>query len=196
MNVGNRSAFALTLFASLAMAGCAHEPPAPVVTERVIEVTATVEALDQRSRMVALRGPDGRRAAVYAGPGVQNFDQIKRGDQVTVSYYEAIGAAVTTPEQAAADDDGDEIALLRAAKGARPAAAVAETLQTTVTVDSVDTSLDTVNFHGSDGMPRMIAIKDPDAKIFIRNLKRGDLVQITYMEAVAVSVQPAARAGS
>ena len=196
MNLRKRSVCGLALFAALAISGCAHEPPTPVVTERVIELTATVEALDQRSRMVALRTPDGQRSAVYAGPGVQNFDQIKLGDQVTVSYYEAIGAAVTTPEQAAADDDADEIAVLTAAKGARPAGAIAETMQTTVTVDSVNTSLDTVNFHGSDGMPRMIAVKDPDAKIFIRSLKRGDLVQITYMEAVAVSVRPSARSGS
>jgi hypothetical protein len=183
---------ALTLFALIAATGCAHEPPAPIVKETTVDVTATVEAVDRQSRMVALRTTDGRTAAVYAGPSVQNFDQINTGDQVVVSYYEAIGAEVTTPEQATQGVQEDS-AGIRAAKGARPAGAIADTLTTTVEIESVDTSLNTVTFRRADGMTRTLAIEDSGAQAFIRKLKRGDLVQVTYMEAVAVAVRPAGR---
>ena len=186
---------AVTILAALGVCACASEPPAPVSREQAIDLTATVEAVDRQNRMVSLRSADGRTATVYAGPQVQNFDQINTGDQVTVTYYQAIGAAVTTPEQATQGVQEDA-AVARAAKGARPAGAVAQTLTTTVEIDSVDTSMNTVTFRRPDGMTRMLAVEDPKAQAFIKELKRGDLVQVTYMEAVAVAVRPVGEAGS
>jgi hypothetical protein len=188
----NAGGATLVLAALIAIAACAHEPPAPISRERTIELTATVEAIDPQTRLVSLRGADGRKATVYAGPEVRNFDQIKLGDQVAVSFYAAIGAEVTTPDRAAKGVQ-EEGALIRAAKGERPAGAIAETLTTTVEIDSVDTSLNTVTFRRADGLTRVLAVEDPKAQAFIRELKRGDLVQVTYMEAVAVSVRPVDR---
>jgi hypothetical protein len=176
-------------------AGCAGEPPAPISREERTDLTATVEAIDRDTRMVSLVGTGGRKATVYAGPDVRNFDQINVGDQVVVSFFAAIGAQVTKPEDAA-EGVQREGAMLRAAEGARPAGAVAEMLTTTVEIDSVDTSLNTVSFRRPDGLTRVLAIEDPKAQAFIRQLKRGDKVTVTYMEAVAVSVRPVDRSGA
>lgn len=181
---------ALSLAAAVCLGACAHKPPQPIARDAVVELTATVEAIDMQRRMVSLQGAGGHAATIYAGPNVRNLDQVKVGDRVVVSYYEAIGAEVTTPERATKGVEQDA-AVLRAAKGARPAGAVAETLTTTVEIDSVDTSMHTVTFRRDDGLKRTLAIEDPKARQFIRGLKRGDLVQVTYMEAVAVSVRPA-----
>ena len=181
---------ALSLMAVACLGACAHEPPQPIARDAVVELTATVEAIDMQRRMVSLRGAGGRAATIYAGPNVRNLDQVKVGDEVVVSYYEAIGAEVTTATGATKGVEQDG-AVFRAAKGARPAGAVAETLTTTVKIDSVDTSMHTVTFRRDDGLMRTLAIEDPEARAFIRSLKRGDLVQVTYMEAVAVAVRPA-----
>lgn len=179
-----------SLMAVVCLGACAHEPPTPIARDTVVELTAIVEALDVQRRMVSLRGAGGRVATIYAGADVRNLDQVQVGDQVVVSYYEAIGVEVTTPERATNGVDQDAVAL-RAAKGARPAGAIAETLTATVEIDSVDTSMHTVTFRRSDGLMRTLAIEDPEAREFIRGLRRGDLVQVTYMEAVALSVRPA-----
>jgi PBP1b-binding outer membrane lipoprotein LpoB len=176
-------------------AGCVSEPPAPISREEKMELTATVEAIDHQTRMVSLRSPEGRKATVYASPEVHNFDQIKVGDVVAVSFYAAIGAEVTTPDKATQGVQHDS-ATIRAAKGERPGAAVAQTVTTTVEIDSVDTSMNTVTFRRDDGLVRVLPIEDPKAQAFIKELKRGDLVQVTYMEAVAVSVRPVDRTGS
>lgn len=176
-------------------AGCAGEPPAPIAREERTDLTATVEAIDRDTRMVSLVGTEGRKATVYAGPDVRNFDQINVGDEVMVSFYAAIGAEVTEPE-GATEGVKQEGAMLRAAEGARPAGAVAEMLTTTVVIESVDTSLNTVSFRRPDGLTRVLAIEDPKAQAFIRQLKRGDRVKVTYMEAVAVSVRPIDRSGA
>lgn len=178
----------------LMLGACASEPPAPIAREEAIELTATVEAIDRQNRLISLRSPQGRTATIHAGPEVRNFDQINQGDQVAVTYYEAIGAAVTKPENATKGVEEDA-AVMRAAKGARPAGAIAQSITTTVEIESVDVSMNTVSFRRQDGMTRMLAVEDPEAQKFIRGLKRGDQVTITYMEAVAVAVRPLGRAG-
>ena len=174
---------------AIALLGCASEPPAPVSKEEKVELTASVEAIDRPTRMLSLRGPEGRKATVFAGPEVRNFEQIDVGDQVVVTFYAAIGAEVTKPEQATQGVQR-EGAVLRAVEGQRPAGAVAQMTTTTVVIDAVDKSMNTVSFRRQDGLMRVLAIEDPKAQAFIRELKRGDMVTVTYMEAVAISVRP------
>lgn len=186
---------ALAFAILLGTVGCASEPPAPISREEKIELTAAVEAIDRKTRMVSLRGAEGRKATVYAGPEVRNLNQLNVGDEVVVTFYAAIGAEVTPPEQATAGVQ-QEGAMLRAVEGARPAGAVAEMTTTTVEIDSVDPAMNTVSFRRQDGLLRVLAIEDPKAQAFIRELKRGDMVTVTYMEAVAVSVRPVGRSGA
>jgi hypothetical protein len=48
-----------------------------------------------------------------------------------------------------------------------------------------------VSFTGPQGMLRTITVQNPDAQAFIKKLKKGDEVEITYTEALAISVEPA-----
>jgi hypothetical protein len=182
---------ALLAAATLTLAACASAPPTPFERDTQVDITATVESIDLETRLVSLRSADGRKATIHAGPAVRNLDQVKTGDQVMVSYYEAIGVEVTSADKATQGVEQD-VAAVRAPVGSRPAGAIGETLTTTVEIESVDTSFNTVTFKRADGLERVIAIQDPEAQRFIRKLKRGDMVQITYMEAIAVSVQPKA----
>ena len=58
-----------------------------------------------------------------------------------------------------------------------------------VKVQSVDTVNNVVTITGSDGVSRKIRVVDAKAQEFIRGLKAGDEVQLTFSEAVAVSVE-------
>jgi hypothetical protein len=177
--------------AIVTLAACASRPPTPIERDAQIEITATVESIDSKMRLVALRGTDGRRATIYAGPAVRNLDQVRIGDEVAVSYYEAIAVEVAAAGTTTRSVEQD-VAVVRAAAGDRPAGAIGETLTATVEIESVDTSFNTVTFRRADGLARVLAVEDPEAQRFIRKLKRGDLVQVTYMEAIAVSVRPKA----
>lgn len=66
-------------------------------TISVSDVTATVQDVDQKSREVSLKGPDGNIAQVYVDPSVGNLDRIKKGDQVTVSRTEAMAVSIDAP---------------------------------------------------------------------------------------------------
>jgi len=73
------------------------EPAAPAKAQKptfekteVVTVTATVEAIDQATRMVTLKGPKGNTVTFKAGEEVRNLPQVKVGDQVVAKYYESL----------------------------------------------------------------------------------------------------------
>ena len=167
-------------------------PPDPVNVENTVSLSATVEAVDQATRMVSLRGEDGRTATVKVTDEVRNLDQVKPGDKVVVKYYEALAARLTKKGESETLGKVDSaIGAKRADPGQRPGAAAGATVTTTVVIDSVDQSFDTVTFTGPNGMRRTVAVETPEGKQFIDRLRRGDEVEVTYTEALAVSVEPA-----
>jgi hypothetical protein len=172
------------------IAACAAPPPAPVSRESLVQRTATVESIDHASRLVTLRGEEGGGFTVVVDPVVRNLDQVKEGDKVVVSFYESIGAQVRKPGEGAKGVE-TEVATARAPEGSRPGAGAGVTVRTTVTIEAVDTSFNTVTFTRSDGMRRIVAIETPEGREFIRGLRKGDQVEITYTEAVAMEVRPA-----
>ncbi len=53
-------------------------------------ITAKVTAIDHKTRMVTLTGPEGNSVSFKAGPDVKRLDEIKQGDSVTIRYTEAL----------------------------------------------------------------------------------------------------------
>ena len=173
--------------------GCASSgPPEPLQRESTRQAEATVVGVQKEKRLVSLRGADGRTFTIEAGPEIRNFDQIRVGDQVIASYYEAVGFALKEPGSV---DSGPESALIagRAKPGERPAGAVGRYAKATVAIESVDPKTYTVTFRGPDGLSRAIPVMTPEGREFASKLKPGDQVEVTYEEAVAISVEPGAK---
>ena len=60
----------------------------------VITVRAIVEGIDYENRTVDLKGPRGNVVTVEVDERVKNFKNIKKGDEVTAQYTEAVAIAV------------------------------------------------------------------------------------------------------
>jgi hypothetical protein len=176
--------------AALIVAACAAPPPKPAMTDTLVQKTATVEAIDQASRMVTLRREDGSATTVRVSDEVRNLPQVKVGDKVVVSYYEAIAAEVKKPGEGVQGVEAD-VSAVRAEPGEKPAAGGGVMLRTTVVIDSVDTQFNTVTFKNADGLLRTVAVKTPEGQKFIKGLKKGDQVEVAYTEAFAIEVKPA-----
>jgi hypothetical protein len=78
----------------------------------------------------------------------------------------------------------------RAPAGERPAAATGKQVTATIVIDSVDAAENTVTFTGPRGL-RTVLVESPQGQEFIKQLKKGDEVELTYTEALAISVEPA-----
>ena len=182
--------FGLVLLAATTPATVRVAAAQPSVVLGAEEARATVETVDQQTRTVLLRGPTGALLTVHAGPEVRNLPQVKPGDQVVVRYAEAVAARIVRP-----GDPAPELTttMARAASGERPAGLVVDHIRRRVTIEGVNPANNTVSFIGPDRVPRTVAVREPAMQDFLRTLKAGDEVEITFTEAVALSVEPAAR---
>jgi len=160
-------------------------PVSGVVGENAVSATAKVKAIDLKTRRVTLQRADGSVVKFVAGDEVRNLPQVKVGDEVTVTYYESLAYEVKKPGQAA---PGAVVAegLERAKVGEKPGGAAGRVTTVTATIAGIDKAAGTVTLRTPDGESTTIKARNPD------NLNRvsvGDLVEITYTEALAISVQ-------
>lgn len=70
-----------------------------VIVASSSEVTGVVTAIDQMARTVTLMGPQGKEATFTVKPDVEGFSNMAKGDNVVISYTEALSLAVVTPKQ-------------------------------------------------------------------------------------------------
>ena len=182
-------ATAISIAGVLVLAACAAPPPKPAMRENLVQKTATVEAIDQASRLVTLRGEDGGAVVVQVSEDVKNLPQVKVGDKVVVSYYQALAAEVKKPGEGVEGVEAD-VSSVTAPPGSMPAAGAGVLMRTTVTIDSVDKTMNTVTFKRADGLLRTVAVESPQGREFIKGLKKGDQVEVAYTEAMAIEVKP------
>lgn len=57
---------------------------------RTVRLTATVDAIDYKSRRVSLRGPKGNVIPLAVSPEVKDLERVTAGDRVSIVYSEAI----------------------------------------------------------------------------------------------------------
>jgi hypothetical protein len=168
----------------------AQAPQTPLTVEDTQTLTATVDAVDQATRSVTLRGPKGNSETLQVSDEVKNFAQIKVGDKVVVRYYQGLAAELKKKGEGTSIGRAQQAVVGGTAPvGSKPAAAVGNVVTTTVVIQAVDRTANTLTFDGVNGS-RTIAVKKPEAQKFIAGLKKGDEVDITYTEALAVSVEP------
>lgn len=173
--------------AVLLVGGCATSPQ-PLSMEDTVEVSAAVASVDAVARTMTIRADAGEEFALDVGPEVRNLPQVQAGDRVVVRYREAIGATMRRdgdPTAPAIDVSAD-----RAASGARPGASATATATVPVRIIAVDSATNVVTFYDPDRLVRKLQVRRPEAQAWIRQLKPGDEVVVTYTESVAVAVEP------
>lgn len=175
--------------AAPAAAAAPAPPPSGTIAEQAVQATATVEKVDLAKRHVTLKGPNGRVFTVTAGPEVKNLAQVKKGDLVNVVYYESLAYEVKRPGEAQPGASVTDVAAA-ARPGERPAGAALSQVTVTTTIQAIDPSVPSVTLQPPDGDPITVKVRDP-AKL--ARVSVGDLVEITYSEALAVAVEPATR---
>jgi hypothetical protein len=167
----------LALHPVLVVAGAGQAP----VAEASATVTATIEAIDKTNRTLTLKPPKGASVEIKAPEQMEGFNNLRVGDQVTATYFEAVAVNVRKPGDPPAS--GDFTATLR--KDRIPGSETRKQQTFTVTVVAVDPKVPSLTVKAPDG--RVVALALRDAKQ-VQNLKAGDTVDVTYFESLLIKV--------
>jgi len=183
-----RSLPLITLMILAVLAGCATPKPSGRM-EDVIESRATVTAIDQSQRLVQLRDENGQEIVLAVSDRVKRLNEVKVGDEVAVSYTQALAWQVMPAGQGAPGVSTQD-SVTKAKSSESPGATVGRKTTLTATITAIDLTNGTVTLTGPSGHAQTIKARDP------ANLKKvqvGDLVDIVYTEAVAIAVRPLAK---
>jgi Cu/Ag efflux protein CusF len=161
----------------------AAQDPKPI-TESVT-VKATIEAIDQTSKKVTLKGPKGNFVEVDAS-GLPRFDQLKVGDVVTATYSESLAVHIRKPGEPAPPAASDTLTRREGA----PGASASRQRTVTVTIQAIDPKTPSVTIKTADGRVLTFRVENPKN---LEKVKVGDTVDVTYTEALLLKADPAAK---
>jgi hypothetical protein len=146
--------------------------------------TATVESIDPAKRMVTLKGSEGETRTIHLGKECINFDQIKVGDQVKATLAEEVAVGVSKAGAPPSADAG--VVVARAPAGSKPGMIIAETVDVTAKIDSVDAQARTITLTAADGKSRTIKV---GPNVDLSTLTGGDDVTVQCTQALAILVE-------
>jgi hypothetical protein len=180
---------ASTAFAQADVTAAVATAPGQAKAVAVVTAEATVSAIDPATRAITLKLKDGKTRTITAGDEVRNFDQIKVGDKVRAKYVESLSIELKKEGKAVLGQT-QRSSLERAAKGEQPGGLAIREVTAVAEVVNVDAKKKIVSVKNDKGDVFDLAVRDPEQ---LKLVKKGDQVQATYTEALAMGVEPAAK---
>jgi predicted thioesterase len=117
------------------------------------------------------------------------FDVIKVGDPVVATYMEAVAFQIKKPGAATPGTTVQETHVT-SKPGETPAGAIGQEVTVTATITAIDKKAQTVTIKGPEGNTETVKARDPKN---LDRVKVGDMVEITYAQALAVSLDKPAK---
>jgi hypothetical protein len=189
----------------LAGAGCTrHEnsaaapPPPPTPTnqaafeqpdftaEEYIEGEATVVAINRPSRKVTLQNARGQVVTVKV-PADVDLNRVRTGANVLIGVLETVSVKVMPPGSAAL---GNTLEVASTQPGQPQGRAWGQQLTIVAEVTAIDLASHTVTLRGAGGHSETITVRNPEVQQRMTTLQVGDLVELTYAEALATRLVP------
>jgi len=167
--------FALTL--SPAFAGQTKTIPGDMVT-----VTAKVEAIELQSRTLSLKKADGTYTTFVVPEAYERFPAIKVGDTVTARYYDNVVFRKLNPGEKPSNTGTSGLSV---PGGAKPNATLSAQRTMTTTITAIDLNVPSITFTGPNNWVYSSKVQDLP---LLKTVKVGDQVNITWTEAVSVTV--------
>lgn len=175
---------ALAVLAGLSLGG---ETRQAVKEKSSVTQIGTVIAIDSTNRMITLKYKDGNEETIYAAPEVKRFDALKVGDKVTFKYEESTVFQILKPGAA---PKAPETTSMTASPGAKPGGTATREVSTVVTVEAIDMDAPSISFITEDGSHKTLSVKE---KKYLKEVKVGDKIQITYSQKAMISVESAGK---
>ena len=160
------------------------QSPGKVGEADAIQIQGKVKAINKKTREVTLVGPQGNQLVIPAGEDVKNFDQIRVGELVTLTYVQALVLELKAVQNNGIRERVESENKVAAKPGEKPAGMIEKTVRIVANVVAVNPKAQTVTLRGPKRTVE-VAVKDP---AMLKDVKVGNQVEATFIEAVALVV--------
>src|SRR6266702_4130742 len=153
-----------------------------LATAPPVEIKARISDIDRASRIIRLHGQKGHDIDVAMGPQVENFDQLRVGDNVEVLYKNAL---LVSADKIAGADKGIRKRVDSSVYQSTPSGySAARQIEVQATVLDMDASKREMRLRGAYRTVTLVVGPDIDFK----TLKVGDTVHAAFVSSYATRV--------
>lgn len=149
-----------------------------------IQLQGKIKSIDKKTRSVVIVGAQGNEVFMTLSEEARNFDQLRVGDLVTLTYIQALALELRKVENKAKSERIESEETVRSKLGEKPAGAVKRSIRVIADVVAVNPKAKTVTLRGPKQTVEL-ALEDPAQ---FKAIKVGDQVEALYTEAVALEV--------
>lgn len=147
----------------------------------------TVTEIVKETREITLMGPTGDLVTITASDAVERFDEITVNDVITFEYWTYMKAEFRKPTP---EELEEPLVIMeeggKAPEGMDPAAVVGAVVKAVVTIEVLNRPYMLATIRGPRGNYMTIQMEDTE---LITQLNIGQVVILTYAEAIAVSMK-------
>lgn len=143
-----------------------------------------VVKIDKKSRTITFKNNEGTSKFV-AGPDIKNFNEIKKGDRVSVTYELAVAIELIKTKSDGVRSKVETSTVTESKAHEKPSQTIANTTTIIVDVVSVDREKKLVSVKGPSGKVTTVTVKNPD---LLKDVHVGEQVKVTYYDAMAASI--------
>jgi len=152
---------------------------------KTVHASVTVTAVDKSARMLTVKDESGDSHDIQVPADVKSFDKVKKGDKIDIDYTESVALSMLPPGTKPTATEKEAVA--RTGKGVGGAG---KTVTISAEVLEVDAANNKVILKGPKGNARVINVENPAVQAKLPQIKPGQVVQVTYTEAIALALVP------
>jgi hypothetical protein len=183
------AAIALLASPTLVVAQVPTAPNAMVVdalvTDNLFQLyEGTVTKIDKKTRTIFFKNSEGESKFV-AGPEIKNFDQIKNGDRLSVTYELAVAIELIKTKSDGIRSKVETSSEVTSKPGEKPIRTISNTTTIIADIISVDRAKKLVSVKGPSGKVTVVTVKNP---LLLADVNVGEQVRVIYFDAMAGSI--------
>ncbi len=155
------------------------------VTDNIFQLyEGTVTKIDKKTRTIFFNNSEGESKFV-AGPEIKNFDQIKKGDRLNVTYELAVAIELIKTKSDGIRSKVETSSELTSKPGEKPTRTITNTTTIIADIIAVDRAKKLVSVKGPSGKVTVVTVKNPQ---LLADVNVGEQVRVIYFDAMAASI--------
>ena len=139
---------------------------------------------DPKTRTITFKNKEGESKFV-AGPEIKSFDQIKKGDRLSVTYELAVAIELIKTKSDGIRSKVETSSEVASKPGEKPTRTITNTTTIIADIVAVDRTKKLVSVKSPSGKVTVVTVKNPQ---LLADVNVGEQVKVIYFDAMAASI--------